>query len=329
MITKFEKKYLSSSDNVVFPSSWEDLDPLQFISTLCLLMEFKEKRYDVREFQLRLFIELSNIRSRSILKKDYQWFEKEIFRNLDKMNFCFRFVYDDPKFKNLDVKMQNKLKKINPENIPGEPEAVVARTFKRSVEIDASISRQMIPQVFLGLKKYEGYKFELIGDIVKTTITAEQYINALTFISLLAKDKSSEYIDLLVASLYCKNYSETTVLDNAGKFKMLNPIIKYAILFNFESILQWISNETKYSVLFRQGKKSEKISLGLNAVIFSMTEKGYGNPKEISAMNLIDFLELMYKNLVDSITQLSEAKMDKLEIAKKLNLTLEQINQFI
>jgi hypothetical protein len=60
-----------------------------------------------------------------------------------------------------------------------------------------------------------------------------------------------------------------------------------------------------------------------------MTEKGYGNIKEISNLNLIEFFELMYKNLVDSINQLADAKMNKADIAKKLNLTVEQVNQFV
>ena len=60
-----------------------------------------------------------------------------------------------------------------------------------------------------------------------------------------------------------------------------------------------------------------------------MTEKGYGNIKEVSKLNLIEFLELMYKNLMDSINQLAESKMSKEEISKKLNLSIEHLNQIL
>lgn len=112
MITKIEKRLLGASNNVKFPTSWEELNPVQFVAAICILLEYKSGKFDIRELQLRLYTELSNINSRKILRRDYEWFEKEIFRNLDKMSFCFKYVYDDPRFKNLDPKMQARLKKI-------------------------------------------------------------------------------------------------------------------------------------------------------------------------------------------------------------------------
>lgn len=330
MITKIERRLLGASNNASFPTAWEELNPVQFVTAICILLEFKAEKFGIRELQLRLFTELSNINSRRILRKDYEWFEKEIFKNLDKMNFCLKFVYDDHRFKNLDPKMQARLKKINPETIKGEPEAAIASKFKRSIEIDAVICRQLIPNLFVGLKRIPGYRFEKHGDIVETSITAEQYIDALTIISLTAQEKTEEYIDLLISTLYCPGkYSSAEAKANMGLFRKLNPAIKYAILFNFESILSWFTNETKYGILFRKGKKSDKASLGFNSVIYSMIEKGYGNIKEVSELNLIDFMELMYKNLVDSITQLHESKVEKSEIAKKLSLTIDQVNLFV
>lgn len=332
MITKLEKRLLGASNNVKFPNSWEELDPVQFVTVICILLEYKAKKFDVRELQLRLYTELSNINSRRILRHDYEWFEKEIFRNLDKMNFCFKFVYDDPRFKNLDPKMQERLRKTNPEKIVDEPEAVIASKFQRTVEIDASICKQLIPNIFVGLKKFPGYLFDRSGDIVNTSITAEQFIDTLTILSLIASQGPDEYIDLLLATLYCPgSYSSQKAKELSPRFKKLNPAIKFAVVFNFESILSWLTSETKYVILFNKNKpkKQDKQSLGFNSIVYTMTEKGYGNIREISSLNLIEFFELMYKNLVDSILQLNDSKMNKQEIAKKLKLTVEQINQFV
>lgn len=332
MITKLEKRLLGASNNVIFPTSWEELDPVQFITVICILLEFKAKKFDVRELQLRLYTELSNINTRQILRRDYNWFEKEIFANLDRMNFCFKYVYDDPRFKNLDLKMQKLLKKNNPEKITDEPEAVIASKFKRTVEIDAAISKQLIPNIFVGFKKYSGYRFENKGDIVDTSITAEQFVDTLTIMSLMADHGADNYIDLFVSTLYCPGeYSSAQAKANIDKFKKLNPVIKYGIVFNFESILSWLTGETKYNILFSRKKKNDKSkqNLGFNSIIYSMTEKGYGNIKEVSKLNLIEFLELMYKNLMDSINQLAESKMSKEEISKKLKLSIEHLNQIL
>lgn len=333
MITKLEKRLLGASNNVKFPTSWEELDPVQFITVICILLEFKSKKFDVRELQLRLYTELSNINSRQILRRDYEWFEKEIFRNLDKMNFCFKYVYDDARYKNLDLKMQERLKKINPEKITDEPEAVIASKFNRTVEIDAAISKQLIPNIFIGLKKYAGYSFENKGDIVDTSMTAEQFVDALTIMSLMAEHGADGYIDLFISTLYsCVEYSPSLARTNAVKFKKLNPVIKYSIVFNFESILSWLTGETKYNILFsRRSKKNIKTkqNMGFNAIIYSMTEKGYGSIKEVSKLNLIEFLEIMYKNLIDSINHLADSKMSKEDISKKLNISIEHLNQVL
>jgi hypothetical protein len=333
MITKLEKRLLGASNNVKFPTSWEELDPVQFVTVICILLEFKTKKFDVRELQLRLFTELSNINSRKILRRDYEWFEKEIFKNLDKMSFCFKYIYDDPRFKNLDIKMQERLKKTKPEKITGEPEAVIASKFNRTVEIDAAISKQLLQNIHVGFKKYPGYRFENKGDIVDTSITAEQFVDALTIMSLMAEHGADNYIDLFISTLYCPGeYSSSIAKSNAEKFQKLNPVIKYAIVFNFESILSWLTGETKYNILFSRKKKSSskaKQNLGFNAIIYSMTEKGYGNIKEVYRLNLIEFLELMYKNLIDSINQLADSKMSKEDISKKLNLSIEYLNQIL
>lgn len=330
MITKLEKRLLGTTKNVIFPTCWEELDPVQFVSVICLLLEFKAGRFGIRELQLRLYSELSNISSRKILRKDYEWFEKEIFRNLDKMNFCFKYVYEDPRFKNLDPKMQARLKKINPEQIKGDAEAQIATRFKRSVEIDASFSKQLIPAIYVGLKKISGYTFRKEGDVVETSITASQYSDALTLSSMMGESPDSNIIDLLISTLYCPlQYSSQAAIDNKDKFSKINPAIKYAVLFNFESILSWFANETKYSILFRKSKKNGKIKIGFNSLIYSLSEKGYGTIKDVSDMNLIDMFEIMYNDLVSRIVQMRDSKMEKSEIAKKLGLNIEQINQFV
>ncbi len=331
MISKLEKRLLGASNNVKFPTSWEDLNPVQFITVICILLDFKANKFDARELQLRLYTELSNINSRQILRRDYEWFEKEIFRNMDKMAFCYKYVYDDPRFKNLELKMQERITKVNPEKIEGEPEAAIASQFKRTIEIDATICKQLIPQIFVGFKKIPGYHFEAKGDIVDTSMTAEQFVDALTIMSLMAEHGADNYIDLFISTLYCDEYSSSKSKVNVVRFRKLNPVIKYAVVFNFESILSWLTGETKYKLLFNRKKKNAKSkqTLGFNSIIYSMTEKGYGNIREIAKLNLIEFLELMYKNLVDAVSQLADSKMSREDISKKLNISLELINQIL
>ena len=319
-----------SSRNI--PSRWEELSPIQFIDVLELLLRFRKEEFSERELQVRLAVALTKNPIIKIHYRNTKWIDDRIFQHLDKMNFCFKYIYDDSRFKQLDRALQEKLSKIPPEQMTEDPEISVARSFKRSVEIDAYITKQLLPSIYVkrGFRKMPGYRFERKGNIIDTSLTAEQYVDAMTALQQLVSSKDPIYANIIMAILYCPGeYSSTKANKITNLFINVPEIVKSAVLFNFEGILGWLCTNTKYSLMFNRSSSKEKQPLGINAVIFSFVEKGYGNLNEVGSMNLMTFFELMYKNIVDAARQLREADMDRVKIAERLNLTIEQLNTIL
>lgn len=312
-----------------FPNKWEELTPVQFIQVVFLIMQYKIGEMSIKELQLRLYLELAGINNRKILKKSYEWMQENIFKHLGKMSFIFMHIYKDERFELLSESMKKKLEKVMPEEI-NDPEAVIARTFEKVTDIDLCFAKQLIPNIYIGLKSYAGYNFHIKSGVLNTSMTAEQYIDAVNTLSEYSQTKNVDSLNLLCSILYCTPYSSSSAIVQVGKFAKLDDLAKGAIILNFEAIITWLTTKTKYKVLFSPaGKKSEKNILGMGTILYSLVEKGYGKLDEIGNINLIAFFDLMLKNLQDAAQEMKSSKMKDTEIADALNITLDTLNLLI
>lgn len=313
-----------------FPTKWEDLSPDQFIKVIYLISQFDDPdlNMSIRELQLRLYLELARINNRKLLKKDYSFFQEVIFKNMEKMSFVYKIIYRDDRFKNLSSKMQKVLMKVMPEGIDN-PEAIFASRFERSIDLDLCFGKQLIPTLYNKYRKLPGYQFEIVSGVIRTSLTCEQYIDAISAMTSYAQG-TSDALDLLVAILYTKEYSTSAAIDNLPKVKRYHDLVKLAVLMNFQAIINWISVTDKYKILFSAVEKStSKNVLGMNDVVYNIVEKGYGNIKSVENTNLITFFDLMLKSVVDAAKAMKDAKMKRHEIAEKLNITLENLNTIL
>ena len=105
---------------------------------------------------------------------------------------------------------------------------------------------------------------------------------------------------------------------------------KNAILLNYVGILNYLFYQTEYSILFKTtGTGKKKSKLGMSAILFSMSEKGYGSLNEVAKFDLFTFFDLIYKGISDSVHECQALEMKKDEIAEKLDLPVSTINQFL
>jgi hypothetical protein len=61
--------------------------------------------------------------------------------------------------------------------------------------------------------------------------------------------------------------------------------------------------------------------------LYSLSKEGYGSREQLGLLNLKDMLNLMFKQLQDTVGTLRSYKLKDYQIAQKLQLSIEIIQQ--
>lgn len=63
--------------------------------------------------------------------------------------------------------------------------------------------------------------------------------------------------------------------------------------------------------------------------MYHLVKTGYGSGKEIENMNLMQYFDILLKELIDGVKELRAMKMDVVEISKKTKLSITQVKQLL
>lgn len=317
-------------NNYKLPSKWEEFSPEEFLTVARYVSLFTEGAFSVKQTKIHLFCALTNFRIERLKPNQRQKFTDNLLKLLKNFNFFYEIIYSPAgKFKNISPEVRQLLRKQEPEKIE-EPEARFAEKLKRSYAPDLLIRRQLLPELRVSRRqKLKGYLFDCCR-IPETNITAEQFIDANQAYEAFEESRDPAYLDLLTAILYCHPYSSDKARALVEQVESVSIEFKNAALLNYLGILNYLFRETQYSVLFSQSgsKTKKKNRLGMSAILFSMSEKGYGSLQEVAGLNLFTFLDLIYKNISDAISECLSLEMSKDEISEKLDIPIHIINEF-
>lgn len=160
-----------------------------------------------------------------------------------------------------------------------------------------------------------GYKLDVSpAGLVECTLTAEQYVDALTLTELYSQTRSEEALQKLCETLH-------------GPACDLTRKEMVAAYYNFRGVIDWIHQLPQYSILFNRysAKKSPESPLGLSSSIFALSKSGYGTLKEIKDLDVFTYLGALVQMSVESIRQLAAAGLKPVQIAEKLNLPVSEV----
>lgn len=312
------------NDKFHIPNQWEELSTSQFCNVGKALRLLEMGKVDFPEFKLLVIYAL--LEEKPISQPQNDTYCENLFRISEHITFPYKFVYPDEKFLNFPPDIQQWLAKHLPTDAE-DPYLRIAAGMDRYVEPDLHFAKQMMP--LLPGTNLNGYTFFLAGQVVNTTLTAQQYIDANTLLQQYHSSKQEEFLRSLVQILYCP---EPYSADKAQKLslKKVGEEYLYAVMYNYMAIVNWISVLPKYDILFHSpSKKDGKNPLGPNAPLYTLAGKGYGSLNEVSAMPLFSYLDLLLKQTADAVLQLKSIGKKKGEIASELNLTIEQINTIL
>jgi len=307
------------------PDQWEELNQDQFVGLVQLLTSFTQGDLTPDMVRTLFFLDLADIKPRRTRSKEQAaLFSENVFRISRNLTFMFRIQYENDKaIRAMGKDIQGLLERYLPEEIEEDlPELRVAGKLKKHLEIDGVFAKNLVPEIRIRRKVYQGYRFTRIGGVLNTDLPAGDFIDASTLHDQYMLSGEEEHLNEMVRILY-------KLPDGvAGR---VPDATRAAILFNFRAILLFLTHQTQYGILWRKGsaKQDEKISIGFVDSLYSLAKAGYGDTTRLKTISLVEFLDLLLKEIIDAVKQLKEAKKNVAEIAELTKLTIHQVQSIL
>ena len=200
------------------------------------------------------------------------------------------------------------------------------------IVFDYAIRKNLLSSVRLFFRKYRLYSFKITDTIIVTDLTTQQFSNAHAAYTAFATSGLEVFLNLMMASLHLKKEVNSEHLDKyAQKFAKLSFSLKFAVYAEFSAMMNYLLTQSTYAAAFSgNGSDSRsKIQLGFEESVIQISKKGYATIDQVRKMNIIEFLDILLKEHIDIIVELKQNGMNKLEIAKVLKISMDELSKII
>lgn len=318
-------QFFANGNTYHIPNSWDQLTTFLFIT---LMRDFKR----MANGELSPAMVRANYVCNVMDWKPKRIKGEESFQNLaflsEQVTFPFLILYpeDDLALNDLDPETRELCKRIPPERLTGVSIARYLSKLDYRYVFDSCFCKQLIPSVEVNDEHYSGYEINTSFNVLTCSLTALQYIEARALIG-----KSADMLPLLAAILYHPGtYSSESAHRLAFEFVKLPEDKLQAIAFNFQAFNNYLFTKTEFSILTaaKEGKYSA-ISTGALESLYNLSNDGLGDITTVERMNLIKYLTILRKKIIESVRSLSSAKLEKADIEKETGLPIHIINQIV
>lgn len=187
--------------------------------------------------------------------------------------------------------------------------------------------RQFIPSVVLSDGSVaKGYDIMYGSRLIACSLTARQYADAVD-----ACAGGTVSASVLAAILYCDGpYDPCRAMSRVSLFAGLSQTVLSGIAIVFNAFVDALFSGTYLSLISRlRGAEKGHFHRSMADHFADLSKIGYGSIAELERMNVMDYLTLLYKNLVDNILTLRGMKMPTPDIASKVGLPVEDVNRIV
>lgn len=258
--------------------------------------------------------------------------DEQSYQNLawlaEQVTFPFVIVYpnNDEALDGLDPATHKLCKRIPPRQLTGVTIAKYLSRLDYKYAVDSCFCKQMRSDVTIDDEVYLSYKIDTSFGHLTCSLTALQFIEARNLIN-----GSLDQLPLLAAILYYPDrYSSDGAHELANTFKLLPDETLQEIAFNFQAFVNYLFTRTEFKLLTEpRGIKVSAISTGALESLYNLSSDGYGNVDTIEHLNIIQYLSILRKKLIDTVRSLNAAKMDKAKIAEETGLPITTINNIL
>ena len=103
-----------------------------------------------------------------------------------------------------------------------------------------------------------------------------------------------------------------------------------SIAFNFQAFTNYLFTKTEFKLLTElEETKVSAISTGALESLYNLSSDGFGDIETIEHMNVIQYLTILRKKIIDTVRSLHAAQMDKADIARETRLPIHIINEIL
>lgn len=307
------------------PDSWESLTPQTYMAVVAALMEFSAGRKSPMDVKLEYVRHALQECGHAVSTQDDVC---DMISLAEKVTFPFRISYSDEQLlDSLTSQERERFHMYDPNRIDHPLARAIARKASYKYVLNACFCSQLLPVVGVSGKEYKAYTVDTGYDNLSTSMTALQYLDARSLMS------RTDALPLLAAILYCPQpYDPDTAHTLATSMEALDPVTLSAIQLNFLAFDTYLLTRTPFSILQDrngQAKPAAPIATGPIEGLYSLASAGYGNLDQVEQMNVIKYLRLMRKQLIESVQTMHSSGMKITEIAQKSGLSFNTLNKIL
>lgn len=308
------------------PNSWEGLTPYHFQALIRDIRSMAEGKLSVAEVRVNYVCRVMGWELKKIKDADgmanLAWLAEQV-------TFPFTIVYpdNDAALQDLDPETRKLCKRIPPHHLSGVTIARYLSKLPYHYAIDSCFCKQLVPAIHLDDDEiYFAYKIDTSFSRLTCSLTALQFIEARSLIGA-----PLEQLPLLAAILYYPDrYSSDGAHELAQKFVKLPADELTAIAFNFQAFVNYLFTKTEFKLLTEaESTKVSAISTGALESLYNLSSDGLGDVETVERMNIVQYLTILRKKLIDTVRSLHAARMEKIDIAKETGLPIHIINNIL
>lgn len=322
---KREASIFTDSGTLSIPDNWESLSEQAFLSVVANLMDFSSGRKSPMKVKVEYARQALKECGHALRTQDDVF---DMMALAEKVTFPFRIKYDDEQaLDTLSVAEREQFHSTDPHRIEHPLARAIAQRNAYSYMLNACFCAQLLPEITADGRKYQAYTVSTGYDMLSTSMTALQYLDARQLMN------QPDSLPLLAAVLYCPGqYDPKQAHDLAPTMEKLDAVTLSAIQLNFLAFDTFLLTRTPFSILQdREGpaKPAAPIATGPIEGLYSLASAGYGNLDQVEQMNVIKYLTLMRKQLIESVQTMHSSGMKMTEIAQKSGLSFATLNKIL
>ena len=248
----------------------------------------------------------------------------------EQVDFILNIAYpdNDAVLADLDLETRKLFKKKAPEKVLGNIMAQYLRRLDYRYCVDDCWCAQLIPFIQIGKKKIlKGYTVNTSFGVLSCSLTALQYIEARSLLD------HTDSLPLMASILYPDpdtKYSSYLAHQRATEFANLSTELLYGIMLNFRAFNNYLFTKTDFSLLTASRLDEKKlISTGALESLYNLSADGYGSAEEVEQMNIIQYLTILRKKIIESVRSMHTAEMKITDIEKETGLPIQILKQII
>lgn len=309
------------------PNSWEELTPELFEGIMADMNLVTSGKLSPAMLQIKHVCRVMGWESHRLA----HFKDEDTMSNLawlgEQVDFIFRILYPDHDAALQDLSKDEfaKAKKTPPERLK-MPIARYLSKLDYKFTLNSCFCAQLLPFVSIHGQMYKGYVVDTGFGQLTCSLTALQFIEAR---SMLGCDGTM--LPLLAAILYHPGkYDSESAHALAKSFERLSLVTLQSIAFNFSSFVNFLFTKTEFWVLVAgEHEKPSPITTGPLESLYNLSSDGYGDISTVEQMNIIKYLSILRKKLIETVKSMHYADVKHVDIAKNTGLPISLIKQIV